>query len=388
MIKTKQILAAVSALALLFTVQAQASSGSITVPTPSSSNIQTWTNGGWQNIQWTVPSSNASSSTSISLIPYSTNNCMVSGSSTTCTTSSPYIIANNIANNGTYSASVGKDVNGNAIPTGQYLVNIYDNSGTNLSPTGNSSQIISLATNNFQLTPSSGPTGTTVTLTGAGLSSSTTPVIQFGNGNYISASSSSSSTIQFMVPSFSQPCSTATNPATSANMATSTAAGSCGIAATSTAAGTYNVTFTSNGSQFTLPFTVTNGGVNVPATPFADGSVIQPTGRLTVYLVKNGMYIPFTSAQIFLGRGYQWNQVQSVDPSQVNAQLISMTPVAPQDGAIIKTAQNPTIYIMVSGQKSGIPSMDVFNRLGLNLNNLVIVSDQDMQSFPTTTIQS
>ncbi len=395
--KIKQILLAASIMLVTLTIKAQASSTSLTVTTPTAGVGQTWTAGSSQNIEWTTPYTGSGSTATISLIPYSTSYCSTSGDTTTCSDSSPYIIASNVPNNGYYTSNIADDIYGNPIPAGQYLVNVYDNNNLGIPTAGNSSEIITIpptssTPGNFQLTPNSGPPGTIVTITGSGFASTINPSIQFGNGSYIMTTGSpSGGYLQFTVPAYSQPCSSVSYPATGTDTATTTTAlGTCDIVSASLTPGTYNVTVAgTNGGSYVLPFTITSGS---PASPsglqyvspgFSNGSLIQVSGSPTVYLVSNGEFVPFTSASEFLGQGYQWSQIQTVPQNQFNPELLSATPVGANNGAIIKTADNPTIYLITNGEKSGIPSMAIFNSLGLNLANLMIVSDQELQNYPS-----
>lgn len=521
----KKIFAAASTAIFAIAFTAQASSNSITLPTPTTTNSQTWMNNSNQNIQWSVPSTGATSNANISLIPYSTSGCSTPayGNTTTCYTNSPYIVGYNIPNNGSYNAMIGTDVTGRAIPAGQYLVNVYDANNNNLTATGTSSQIITIpsyspsytAPSNFSLYPNSGAPGTVVTLNGAGLATSSNSSIQFGNGSYVNATgqatgnslqfivpgytqpcssalypatvnggpttytsagvcttasntinpgvynvtvnsngntytlpftvtaaststqsgnlqlspnsgapgtlvtvsgtglsalpnssiqfgngsyisasgNTSGNSLQFTVPSYTQPCSSSLYPATITNTPnTSTSVGNCNTAASLIAPGVYNVQVMSNGNLYTVPFTVTSyagggTGLMIPSNNFPDGTLVQVSGNPTVYLVSNGQFQPFNSAAIFLGRGYQWSLIQTIPQAELNTELLSATPVTAANGAIIKTADNPTIYLIVNGERSGIPSMAVFNRLGLKLSNLIIVGDQDLQNYPRGTDQ-
>jgi hypothetical protein len=130
-----------------------------------------------------------------------------------------------------------------------------------------------------------------------------------------------------------------------------------------------------------------------PAHPISpntwpDGSLLQVSGSPTVYLVSGGILDPFTNAQIFLASGYKWSSIQTISTSQFNALGVSGMPVLAPNGSLIKSSADTTVYVVQNGQKSGIPSMAVLNQLGLNINKLIVLSSQELQDYPTTTIQS
>ncbi len=396
--KIKYLLVA-AVLALSFTLKASADTGPIILPAPSTNGGQTWYSGNSQSINWTVPYSSTSTNANISLVPYSSTSCPMNGTTVTCYGTSPYQIAAGVPNNGYYNGNVATDVTGRIIPSGQYLLNISGNGNQAFAATGTSSQIITVpsftptsnAPSNFSLSSNSGAPGSVVTLNGSGFPTYPNPSIQFGNGSYISATGNSNgSALQFTVPTYTQPCSSSLYPATITNNATTTtAAGTCPTTSNVITPGTYNITVSSNGNTYTIPFTVTqastspSGSIQMPNSSFANGSLIQVSGTPTIYLVTNGQYAPFNSADSFLNRGYQWSQVQTISPTQFDSSLLSSMPVMAQNGAAIKTATNPTVYLIINGQKSGIPSMTVFYRLGLSVANIQIVTDQELQNYPS-----
>ena len=165
---------------------------------------------------------------------------------------------------------------------------------------------------------------------------------------------------------------------------------------TSIPVGTYTMTVADAGSSgitgnSASAFSVISGVVTVPpptglGASLPNGIVVQLPGSLTAYLIVNGMLQPFTSASIFLAKGYKWSDIQQVQSSQVSSQAISTIPVAVPDGSIIKGSAQ-TIFLIKGGARLGIPSLDVFYRLGLSFKNLVQVSDGDLQNYSDGGIQ-
>lgn len=118
---------------------------------------------------------------------------------------------------------------------------------------------------------------------------------------------------------------------------------------------------------------------------WSNGSLVKTDSSDTVYMVVNGQLKPFTSAAVFFARGLKFSDVQTVSASQL-ASVGLDTPVMAPDGSLIK-GSNATVYIVVNGHKSGIPSLAVFQRLGLSFTNLVMLSDAEIASYPDAAIQ-
>jgi hypothetical protein len=120
-------------------------------------------------------------------------------------------------------------------------------------------------------------------------------------------------------------------------------------------------------------------------TPWANGSLVKLADSDTVYLVANGQLKPFTSAAIFFAKGLKFTDVQTVSNSQL-ASVSMDAPVLYPDGSLIK-GSDATVYIVTNGQKSGIPSLAVFQRLGLSFNNLALLNDMELASYPDGVMQ-
>jgi len=114
---------------------------------------------------------------------------------------------------------------------------------------------------------------------------------------------------------------------------------------------------------------------------YADGSLVNDKG--TVYIISTGFKYPITSAAVFLGLGYRWENVINGDVSFMAEDKSNDTPLqvisevrAHMPGTLIN--QNGTIYFITSlHSKMGFPSMEVFNSWGFRLGQVVPSNDQD-----------
>ena len=118
---------------------------------------------------------------------------------------------------------------------------------------------------------------------------------------------------------------------------------------------------------------------------WANGTLVKISDGNIVYLVANGELKPFTSAAVFHARGLKFINIQKVLASEI-ANMAMGTPVAYPDGSLIK-GLGATVYVVVNGQKSGIPSLTVFKRLGLSFTKVIKLEDRDLASYQETIIQ-
>ncbi len=343
-----------------------------------------WNLGSSQSFIWYSPTSSSSTLLSLSLVPYCATNCPAA-------TTTVYTVATSVPNNGIYTWMAGSTAGSGTVPAGQYTLTFANASSGSVLATSSpftltgpqAAGATSTALSIISLTPTSGPVGTVVTVSGSGFSSSTS--VQFGPG-YISGAVSSATAgtvLQFAIPSSINPC---------APWST----GACPYFAALLTPGTYQVSLAAaSGTSNSLPFTITSPGTGtgtIPGStastsPLISGSLVQVGGNPTVYLVRNNVLVPFTSAQIFLARGYQWSQIQMISQSQLNSQSISPMYMTAPDGSLIR-GSGETVYLVTnSGRKSAIPNATVLARVSPTQTNITFVSDQDLLLYPDTSPQ-
>jgi len=107
-----------------------------------------------------------------------------------------------------------------------------------------------------------------------------------------------------------------------------------------------------------------------------EGSVVKLPGSPTVYMVVNGQLQPFTSGVVFSLRGKKFGDVKTISAEQFSSLSVG-SPVTLPDGSLVR-GSNQTIFVIEGGKKKGIISMDVFNKHGWSLKNVVKVSDDEI----------
>jgi len=94
-----------------------------------------------------------------------------------------------------------------------------------------------------------------------------------------------------------------------------------------------------------------------------------------VYIVneKTKSLEPIINEQVFTDRGFDWNQIQSVEKKEYNDYQLNGHIFYP-DGTLVKSMDNTTVYKIENNKKRPILTEQIFNRLGYSWNNIKIVA--------------
>src|SRR3989344_4152685 len=118
-----------------------------------------------------------------------------------------------------------------------------------------------------------------------------------------------------------------------------------------------------------------------PIEKALDGTlVLDKTDGRTIYMIADGKKRGFTSAEIFHGLGYQFNQAIPVDLSDYPAaDPITAADAVHPDGALVldKTDGRTVWWVLGSGRK-GFQSAEVFFTYGFAFDKIVPANDADM----------
>jgi hypothetical protein len=109
-----------------------------------------------------------------------------------------------------------------------------------------------------------------------------------------------------------------------------------------------------------------------------DKSLIKdPQGK--VYYIDKGRKRWVTSLQLFKALGYQWSKVQSKTQAYVDTVLEGAVMMYPA-GSLVK-GSGPAVYLIESGLKREILSGQVFDKLGYNWNKIIAISDEELARY-------
>lgn len=122
-----------------------------------------------------------------------------------------------------------------------------------------------------------------------------------------------------------------------------------------------------NGYQIGLPLVV----------PYPDGTVLDPQGSSTVYLVQNGVLKPITSSTVFNGLGLDPKNVYIIPGLKpwwpMGPTITSVTRSAAShipNGTLYRVASQPAVYVVENGVLRHITSPLVFRRMGFQWSHI------------------
>lgn len=135
-------------------------------------------------------------------------------------------------------------------------------------------------------------------------------------------------------------------------------------------------------------FTTTGGGSSGSSTPLpsrpANPNLINNNG--TYYLIMNGQRRGITNPGMLKTYGYALS-----DATVATAQTLALPvgqPLLPSDGALVRTAQDPTVYLISGQQRHGFTSPQVFLAQGYKWSSILTVTAPELNQQPIGSIIS
>src|ERR1039458_1963204 len=123
-------------------------------------------------------------------------------------------------------------------------------------------------------------------------------------------------------------------------------------------------------------------GLGFPPSSSSHLSLIDQSG--TFYLIVNGPREGITDPGILYSYGFSFSDAQN--PTAADLALPQGANLLPDDGALVKTAQDPTIYLISGGQRHGFTSASVFTGLGFKWSSVLLVTAPELNQQPIGTI--
>jgi hypothetical protein len=120
------------------------------------------------------------------------------------------------------------------------------------------------------------------------------------------------------------------------------------------------------------------------AVNYADGTIVQEEGKPEVYVIENGEKKHIQDPKAFVSLGYSWNNIVKVKPGilglyRKGAPLKSNS--THPEGALIRVAGTPTVYLIKGGRRVPIPSIQLFNAYRFDWNKVLVVSERQKNKF-------
>ena len=158
---------------------------------------------------------------------------------------------------------------------------------------------------------------------------------------------------------------------TVANQAVGGGGGEIYIAPTPTRTST--PTTTPSTMTSTTPISETNPGAYAPTLRLVND-------RGTYFLIQNGVLHGIADPSILSSFGFAFGDAETATAQDLS--LPSGANLSPDDGALVKTAKDPTVYLISGQKRHGFTSTSVFRALGFRFSFVVIVTDPELNALP------
>jgi hypothetical protein len=126
--------------------------------------------------------------------------------------------------------------------------------------------------------------------------------------------------------------------------------------------------------------------LQVPNQSVYSSSVNLINSSGTFYLIINGQRDGITDPGILNSYGFNFNQSQIPTAAELNLPLGPNLP--PDNGSLVKTLSDPTIYLISGGQRHGLTSSAVFTGLGFKTSNVLTVTSPELDQEPIGSVIS
>ncbi len=120
--------------------------------------------------------------------------------------------------------------------------------------------------------------------------------------------------------------------------------------------------------------------INASST-YITGALLQDNKTGGVYYVIDGTKAPLYDS-IFLKTKYKGLSLVPVDPEKL-AGYRTIKPIVFDDGTLLKSPTNPTVYVIALGKKLPITSGRVFEGLGYKWDNIITVNQKIVDLYST-----
>jgi hypothetical protein len=138
-------------------------------------------------------------------------------------------------------------------------------------------------------------------------------------------------------------------------------------------------------AQATPTAGVKQAGTTATTTPiYVTPSGTAPGVKLvndngTFYLIQNGQKHGVTNPGMLASYGFSLSDARAA--SSDDQALPSGSLLTPADGALVKSQEDPTVYLISGQQRHGFTSPDVFGNLGFKFSSVLVVTGPELQAL-------
>ncbi len=131
----------------------------------------------------------------------------------------------------------------------------------------------------------------------------------------------------------------------------------------------------------TTPIGETKPASTGPAAPGAYAPILRLVNdKGTYFLIQNGVLHGIADPGTLSSFGFAFGDAETATAQDLS--LRSGNNLSPDDGALVKTAKDPTVYLISGQKRHGFTSASVFRAWGFKFSFIVIVSDPELSALP------
>ncbi len=127
--------------------------------------------------------------------------------------------------------------------------------------------------------------------------------------------------------------------------------------------------------------------INVPAfvvdripAILPEGTLVRAIGGSKIYEIEDGQRHWISTLELFVSRGFRWDQVTEADAGFLRS-IPEGLPFGVGEGSIVKGITGDKVYVIENGLRRWIPSLTTFFVRGYRWENLVVLSDEALDSI-------
>jgi len=113
---------------------------------------------------------------------------------------------------------------------------------------------------------------------------------------------------------------------------------------------------------------------------YPDGTLVKSDTRDRIYYIEKNKRRPILSEKLFKLKKFDWSDVQLL-PDRELAKYSLAKPLTYPDGVLIKS-QGPEIYLVKNGKRKHISSAILFNKMGFDWKDVILVSQAELSAHP------
>lgn len=115
-----------------------------------------------------------------------------------------------------------------------------------------------------------------------------------------------------------------------------------------------------------------------PAPSSSSVKLINSNG--TFYLIKNSQRQGVTNPGMLFSYGFEFKD--AVPATTADQALPEGSLLLPSGGSLVKSKEDPTVYLISQGQRYGFVSAKVFTALGFKFSSVLVVTNPELQALP------